>query len=109
MGTWGCFLGGIAAEADHSPPSNAEVKNGWSYTSTPLPILRAWCLVTYRDFVVVVVVVVVVVIVVVVVVVIVVVVVVVVVIIIIIIIIIENPVAGPPEHDNEYLRSMRRI
>jgi len=22
-------------EADHSPPSNAEVKNAWSYTSTP--------------------------------------------------------------------------
>jgi hypothetical protein len=22
-------------EADNSPPSSAEVKNGWSYTSTP--------------------------------------------------------------------------
>jgi hypothetical protein len=22
-------------EADHSPPSSAEVKNAWSYTSTP--------------------------------------------------------------------------
>jgi hypothetical protein len=22
-------------EADHSPPSNTEVKNAWSYTSTP--------------------------------------------------------------------------
>jgi hypothetical protein len=22
-------------EADHSPPSNAEVKNAWNYTSTP--------------------------------------------------------------------------
>jgi hypothetical protein len=22
-------------EADHSPPSRAEVKNAWSYTSTP--------------------------------------------------------------------------
>jgi hypothetical protein len=22
-------------EADHSPPSNAQVKNAWSYTSTP--------------------------------------------------------------------------
>jgi hypothetical protein len=22
-------------EADHSPPSNAEIKNAWSYTSTP--------------------------------------------------------------------------
>jgi hypothetical protein len=37
MGTEGCFSGGKAAgrEADHSPPSNAEVKNAWSYTSTP--------------------------------------------------------------------------
>jgi len=23
-------------EADHSPPSNAEVKNSWNYTSTPI-------------------------------------------------------------------------
>jgi len=23
-------------EADHSPPPSAEVKNAWSYTSTPL-------------------------------------------------------------------------
>jgi hypothetical protein len=23
------------SEADHSPPSSAEVKNAWSYTSTP--------------------------------------------------------------------------
>jgi hypothetical protein len=30
-------------EADHSPPSCAEVKNGWSYTS------MAWCLVKQRD------------------------------------------------------------
>jgi hypothetical protein len=22
-------------EADHSPPSNAEIKNAWNYTSTP--------------------------------------------------------------------------
>jgi hypothetical protein len=28
-------------EVDHSPPSNAEVKNEWSYTSTP-PI-PTWC------------------------------------------------------------------
>jgi hypothetical protein len=25
----------ILGEADHSPPSSAEVKNAWSYTSTP--------------------------------------------------------------------------
>jgi hypothetical protein len=28
-------------KADHSPPSSAEVKNAWSYTST-LPIRLSW-------------------------------------------------------------------
>jgi hypothetical protein len=32
MGTVDSFPG---READHSPPSSAEVKNAWSYTSTP--------------------------------------------------------------------------
>jgi hypothetical protein len=27
------YIAGL--EADHSPPSSAEVKNAWSYTSTP--------------------------------------------------------------------------
>jgi len=27
----------LGCEADHSPPSSAEVKNAWSYTST-LPV-----------------------------------------------------------------------
>jgi hypothetical protein len=31
-------------EADDSPPSNAEVKNAWSYTSTPHYAFLAWCL-----------------------------------------------------------------
>jgi hypothetical protein len=37
MGTRGSFPWGKAAgcDADHSPPSSAEVKNAWSYTSTP--------------------------------------------------------------------------
>jgi hypothetical protein len=37
MDTRGSFLGGKAArcEADHSPQSSAEIKNAWSYTSTP--------------------------------------------------------------------------
>jgi hypothetical protein len=37
MGTGALFLGvkRPGREADHSPPSSAEVKNGWSYTSTP--------------------------------------------------------------------------
>jgi hypothetical protein len=30
-------------EADHSPPSSAEIKNAWSYTSTPQNAFIAWC------------------------------------------------------------------
>jgi len=37
------------SEAHHSPPSGAEVKNAWSYTSTPLYAFLAWCLVKHRD------------------------------------------------------------
>jgi hypothetical protein len=36
-------------EVDHSPPSSAEVKNAWSYTSTPQYVFMAWCLVKHRD------------------------------------------------------------
>jgi hypothetical protein len=36
-------------EADHSPPSSAEVENVWSYTSTPQCVFIAWCLVKHRD------------------------------------------------------------
>jgi hypothetical protein len=36
-------------EADHSPPSSAEVKNAWSYISIPQYVFMAWCLVKYRD------------------------------------------------------------
>jgi len=36
-------------EADHSPPSSAEVKNAWSYTSTPQYVFMAWYLVKQRD------------------------------------------------------------
>jgi hypothetical protein len=32
-------------EADHSPPTSAEVKNAWSYTSIPQYVFIAWCLV----------------------------------------------------------------
>jgi hypothetical protein len=37
VGTMASFPGGVkrpGREADHSPPSDAEVKNAWSYTST---------------------------------------------------------------------------
>jgi hypothetical protein len=37
-----------AREADHSPPSRAEVKKVWSHTSTP-PTFIAWCFVEHRD------------------------------------------------------------
>jgi hypothetical protein len=35
-------------EADHSPPSSAESKNEWSYTSTPYYASMEWCL-KHRD------------------------------------------------------------
>jgi hypothetical protein len=34
----------LGHEADHSLPSRAEVKNEWSYISTPYYIFMAWCL-----------------------------------------------------------------
>jgi len=34
-GAFSLVLKGLGREADHSPPSSAEVKNPWSYTSTP--------------------------------------------------------------------------
>jgi len=36
-------------EADYSHPSSVEVKNSWSYTSTPQYVFIAWCLVKHRD------------------------------------------------------------
>jgi hypothetical protein len=36
-------------EANHSPPSSAEVKNAWSYTSTPQYPFMASCLVKHRN------------------------------------------------------------
>jgi hypothetical protein len=36
-------------EADHLPPSSAEVKSTWSYTSTPQYAFMAWSLVKHRD------------------------------------------------------------
>jgi hypothetical protein len=35
----------LGREADRSPPSSTEVKNAWSYNSTPIYIFMAWCLV----------------------------------------------------------------
>jgi hypothetical protein len=53
MGTGGGALSlGVkrpGREADHSPPSSSDVKNAWSYTSTPQYCFMAWCLVKHRD------------------------------------------------------------
>jgi hypothetical protein len=49
--TEGSFSGSKAAWAWSWPytPSSAEVKNAWSYTSTPQYVFMAWCLVKHRD------------------------------------------------------------
>jgi hypothetical protein len=51
MGTRGSYPGGKrpGREAAHSPPSSAEVRNVWSYTSTPQYVFMVWCLVKHRD------------------------------------------------------------
>jgi hypothetical protein len=51
MTTGGLFLGikVPGREADFSPPSSAEVKNAWSYTSTHQYVFMAWCLVKQTD------------------------------------------------------------
>jgi hypothetical protein len=36
-------------EDDHSLPSNIEVKNTWNYSSTPLYVSMAWCLIKHMD------------------------------------------------------------
>jgi hypothetical protein len=36
-------------KADHSPPSSAEIKNAWSYISTPPYVFLAWCLILHID------------------------------------------------------------
>jgi hypothetical protein len=51
VGTRGSFPGvkWPGREVEDSPPSSAEVKNAWSYTSTPLYAFMAWWLVEHRD------------------------------------------------------------
>jgi hypothetical protein len=45
MVTGGSFTGYKASGvwADHSPPSSAEVKNAWTYTSIPQYAFMEWC------------------------------------------------------------------
>jgi hypothetical protein len=51
MGTSGSFTGvkQPGCEADHPSLSSDDVKNAWSYTSTPPFIFMMWCLVKHRD------------------------------------------------------------
>jgi hypothetical protein len=48
-GTFSLGVNRPGREADHSPPSSAEVKDAWSYTSTPQYVFMAWCLVKHRN------------------------------------------------------------
>jgi hypothetical protein len=51
IGTGGLFPLGVklpGREIDHSLPSSAEVKNEWSYTSTPQYAFMAWCSIKAR-------------------------------------------------------------
>jgi hypothetical protein len=42
-------ISGMGRAADHSLPSNVEVKNVWSYTFTPQYVFMAWYLVKHRN------------------------------------------------------------
>jgi hypothetical protein len=50
MGTGVSFPGDKRpeGEAEHLPPSNAELKNTCSYASTPQYVLMAWCLLKHK-------------------------------------------------------------
>jgi len=49
LATYPMGTGGEAAgrEGDHSPPSSAEAKNAWSYTSTPQHVFMSLCLIKH--------------------------------------------------------------
>jgi hypothetical protein len=38
---------GLEREADYPPPSNADVKTEWSYTSTTPQVFTAWFIIKY--------------------------------------------------------------
>jgi hypothetical protein len=46
-----CFTYFTGTYIRYSPPSSAEVKNGWSYTSTPLYVSMARCLVKHMKLI----------------------------------------------------------
>jgi hypothetical protein len=41
----------LGHEADHLPPSYAEVKNAWGYTNTPPYVFIAWCLIITQGYI----------------------------------------------------------
>jgi hypothetical protein len=43
-----CISRSLLGSTRLDPPSSIEVKNAWSYNSTPLYVLMAWFLVKYR-------------------------------------------------------------
>jgi hypothetical protein len=48
---WSFILTGaksLRREPEHSPPPSAEVKNVWSYTSTPPYVFMVWCLIKHQ-------------------------------------------------------------
>jgi hypothetical protein len=45
MGTGGTS---VEHKADHSPESSGEVKDAWSYNSTPAHVLMEWCLIKHK-------------------------------------------------------------
>jgi hypothetical protein len=47
MGTWASFPGGKAVRGK-APAFSAELKNAWSYTSTPPYVFKAWGLIQHR-------------------------------------------------------------
>jgi hypothetical protein len=51
MGTGGFFPGvkRLGREADHSPPTSAEAKKIWIYTSIPPYSFMAYCLIKRRE------------------------------------------------------------
>jgi len=49
---WGASSVGVkrpVREIDHSRPSSAEVKNAWSYYTSPPYVFIAWCLVKHKE------------------------------------------------------------
>jgi hypothetical protein len=50
-GTEGLFprVKQLGYEADYSPPPSSEVKNSWSYASTPSYVFMTWSLIKHKD------------------------------------------------------------